>query len=84
MLAIYELFKRTWNRWQAPHSLHEDGLETIIEYRQRRRSINIINFTLFLRSLGFSIVTSGIWPYLDKVSSATCIFYPRSNCILFI
>jgi ceroid-lipofuscinosis MFS transporter 7 len=31
-------------------------------------SLRIIYFTMFLISLGFSIVLTGIWPYLDKVS----------------
>lgn len=44
-----------------------DSLETETEYRQRWHSIRIIYFTMFLMSLGFSVVLTGIWPFLDKV-----------------
>lgn len=43
-------------------------LETDEEKRDRMWSLRIIYFTMFLISLGFSIVLTGIWPYLDKVS----------------
>lgn len=43
-------------------------LETAQEYKERWRSIYIIYFTMFLISLGFSIILTGVWPYLDKVS----------------
>lgn len=46
----------------------DDGLETLEEYRMRWRSIRAIYFTMFLMSLGFSIILTGIWPYLNKVS----------------
>lgn len=42
-------------------------LETDEEKRDRVLSLRIIYFTMFLISLGFSIVLTGIWPYLDKV-----------------
>ena len=42
-------------------------LETEEEKKQRQLSLKIIYFTMFLISLGFSIVLTGIWPYLDKV-----------------
>lgn len=45
----------------------DDGLETAEQYVQRWRSIRIIYFTMFLMSLGFSVVLTGIWPFLDKV-----------------
>lgn len=45
----------------------EDGLETEREYAERWLSIRIIYFTMFLMSLGFSIVITGVWPYLLKV-----------------
>lgn len=44
-----------------------DGLETLEEYRSRWRSVRVIYFTMFLMSLGFSIILTGIWPYLNKV-----------------
>ncbi|CAH1969756.1 unnamed protein product [Acanthoscelides obtectus] len=44
-----------------------DDLETPQQYRERWRSIYIIYFTMFLISLGFSIIVTGVWPYLDKL-----------------
>lgn len=45
----------------------DDGLETLDEYRSRWRSVRVIYFTMFLMSLAFSIILTGIWPYLNKV-----------------
>ncbi|XP_023023501.2 CLN7/MFS domain-containing 8 [Leptinotarsa decemlineata] len=45
----------------------QDNLESPQEYRERWRSIYIIYFTMFLISLGFSIIVTGVWPYLDKL-----------------
>lgn len=45
-----------------------DDLETELQYKERWISIYIIYFTMFLISLGFSVVITGVWPYLDKVS----------------
>lgn len=42
-------------------------LETDDEKRARLLSLKIIYFTMFLMTLGFSIILTGIWPYLDKV-----------------
>nr|CAD7405738.1 unnamed protein product [Timema cristinae] len=42
-------------------------LETCEERSERWLSIYIIYFTMFLMSLGFSIILTGVWPYLDKV-----------------
>lgn len=49
-----------------PRDFSED-LETRKEYTERWISIYIIYFTMFLISLGFSIILTGVWPYLDKV-----------------
>ena len=54
--------KRTTSSHQA--------LETDSERKERIRSLWIIYFTMFLISLGFSIVLTGIWPYLDKVGGS--------------
>lgn len=43
-------------------------LESHKEYRGRWRSLYVVYFTTFLMALGFSIVITGVWPYLDKVS----------------
>ncbi|XP_057335701.1 major facilitator superfamily domain-containing protein 8 isoform X1 [Microplitis mediator] len=45
----------------------DDDLETVIERTERWRSIYVIYFTMFLMSLAFSIVLTGVWPYLDKL-----------------
>ncbi|KAH8270167.1 hypothetical protein KR018_005096 [Drosophila ironensis] len=45
----------------------DDGLETLEAYKQRWRSVRIIYFTMFLMALGFSIILTGIWPFLDKL-----------------
>lgn len=46
----------------------EKILETPDERRTRLLSLRIIYFTMFLMTLGFSIILTGIWPYLDKVN----------------
>lgn len=43
-------------------------LESDVERKERLRSLWIVYFTMFLISLGFSIVLTGVWPYLDKVN----------------
>lgn len=43
-------------------------LESPQERRERWRSVYVIYFTMFQMSLGFSIVLTGVWPYLDKVT----------------
>ncbi|XP_050512598.1 major facilitator superfamily domain-containing protein 8 [Diabrotica virgifera virgifera] len=45
----------------------DDDLETPEQYKERWRSIYIVYFTMFLISLGFSIIVTGVWPYLDKI-----------------
>lgn len=45
----------------------DDGLETLQEYQTRWRSLRIIYFTMFMMAMGFSIVLTGVWPYLSKV-----------------
>ncbi|XP_031841265.1 CLN7/MFS domain-containing 8 [Nomia melanderi] len=44
-----------------------DDLETVAERKERWRSIYVIYFTMFLMSLGFSIILTGVWPYLKKL-----------------
>lgn len=57
--------KRKRKRRSVPEE--SDGLETQQEKRERWISIRIIYFTMFLMSLGFSIILTGVWPYLDKL-----------------
>uniref|UniRef100_A0A6M2DTX9 Putative transporter/transmembrane protein n=1 Tax=Xenopsylla cheopis TaxID=163159 RepID=A0A6M2DTX9_XENCH len=60
--------KRRLLRSSLQDSRHlADGLETAEDYKLRWRSVRIIYFTMFLMSLGFSIVLTGVWPYLDKL-----------------
>lgn len=47
-------------------------LETEDEKKTRLLSLKIIYFTMFLMTLGFSIILTGIWPYLDKVNFINC------------
>ncbi|KAJ8683368.1 hypothetical protein QAD02_019160 [Eretmocerus hayati] len=56
---LYLFFRR------RPHI--DDDLETYQERRERNRSLYVIYFTMFLMSLGFSIVITGIWPFLIKL-----------------
>ncbi|XP_026309909.1 major facilitator superfamily domain-containing protein 8 isoform X8 [Piliocolobus tephrosceles] len=44
-----------------------DILETEEHYKSRWRSIRILYLTMFLSSVGFSIVMLSIWPYLQKI-----------------
>jgi membrane-associated HD superfamily phosphohydrolase len=55
-------------KFKSQNTNFRDDLETEQEYKERWRSIYIIYFTMFLISLGFSIIVTGVWPYLDKVS----------------
>ncbi|XP_055855340.1 major facilitator superfamily domain-containing protein 8 isoform X1 [Episyrphus balteatus] len=45
----------------------DDGLETLEEYNKRWVSVRVIYFTMFLMSLAFSIILTGVWPFLDKL-----------------
>lgn len=47
-------------------------LESEADRRTRIMSLRIIYFTMFLMTLGFSIILTGLWPYLDKVSYENC------------
>lgn len=42
-------------------------LETSDQRRRRMISLNIIYFTMFLMTLGFSIILTGVWPFLETV-----------------
>uniref|UniRef100_A0A8C9IX39 Major facilitator superfamily domain containing 8 n=1 Tax=Piliocolobus tephrosceles TaxID=591936 RepID=A0A8C9IX39_9PRIM len=51
----------------TPGSREWDILETEEHYKSRWRSIRILYLTMFLSSVGFSIVMLSIWPYLQKI-----------------
>ncbi|XP_037047461.1 major facilitator superfamily domain-containing protein 8 [Bradysia coprophila] len=63
MDSIRKFFKKHKKITNIP----DDGLETEAEYSARWLSIRIIYFTMFLMSLGFSVVLTGVWPFLDKL-----------------
>ncbi|XP_041133401.1 major facilitator superfamily domain-containing protein 8 isoform X2 [Polyodon spathula] len=41
--------------------------ETQEQYKSRWRSVRVMYLTMFLSSMGFSIVITSIWPYLEKI-----------------
>lgn len=43
------------------------SLETEAEHRARKRSQWVIYITTFVMSIGFSIILTGVWPYLKKL-----------------
>ncbi|XP_008501485.1 major facilitator superfamily domain-containing protein 8 isoform X1 [Calypte anna] len=43
------------------------AVETQMHYMSRWRSIRIMYLTMFLSSVGFSIVIMSVWPYLQKI-----------------
>lgn len=55
---------------EAARALQPSSIENERARRERWRSVYIIYFTMFQMSLGFSIVLTGVWPYLDKASIA--------------
>lgn len=63
MDSVRKFFKKHKTIINIPN----DGLETEAEYASRWLSIRIIYFTMFLMSLGFSVVLTGVWPFLNKV-----------------
>jgi hypothetical protein len=64
-------FRRTTNRTEYKTV----DLETFEERRTRWRSIRIIYLTMFVMSTGFTIILTGVWPYLKKVE-ALLIYFP--------
>uniref|UniRef100_A0A7N6AMR0 Major facilitator superfamily (MFS) profile domain-containing protein n=1 Tax=Anabas testudineus TaxID=64144 RepID=A0A7N6AMR0_ANATE len=40
------------------------------DYRSRWRSIRVMYFTMFLSSVGFTIVITSVWPYLQKIDES--------------
>lgn len=66
MSEFMDKLRKKFQTNELPDSCN-DNLETLEEYKSRWRSIRVIYYTMFLMSLGFSIILTGIWPYLDKV-----------------
>lgn len=68
MAWLEKLAKQVQEMFKSKSKLKfNDDLETPQQYKERWRSIYIVYFTMFLISLGFSIIVTGVWPYLDKV-----------------
>ncbi|XP_075999972.1 major facilitator superfamily domain-containing protein 8 [Genypterus blacodes] len=40
------------------------------DYKNRWRSIRVMYFTMFLSSVGFTIVITSLWPYLQKIDNS--------------
>ncbi|XP_015200339.1 major facilitator superfamily domain-containing protein 8 isoform X3 [Lepisosteus oculatus] len=53
-----------------PNNNEKDIAETLSEYRSRWRSIRVMYLTMFLSSVGFSIVITSVWPYLQKIDDS--------------
>ncbi|XP_028618723.1 major facilitator superfamily domain-containing protein 8 isoform X2 [Grammomys surdaster] len=51
----------------SPGSREQDVIETQEHYKSRWKSVRILYLTMFLSSVGFSIVIMSIWPYLQKI-----------------
>ena len=47
---------------------HPQEMESAAEKRQRYRSIRIGQFVLFIFATGFSIILTGVYPYMKEVS----------------
>ncbi|XP_065490586.1 major facilitator superfamily domain-containing protein 8 isoform X2 [Caloenas nicobarica] len=52
---------------EAEEEAGRDVVETQEHYKSRWRSIWIMYLTMFLSSVGFSIVIMSVWPYLRKI-----------------
>ncbi|RZC37107.1 major facilitator superfamily domain-containing protein 8, partial [Asbolus verrucosus] len=65
--CLERIAKQIRGKFASQNKSDKDDLETEQEYKERWRSIYIIYFTMFLISLGFSIIVTGVWPYLDKL-----------------
>ncbi|XP_069781352.1 major facilitator superfamily domain-containing protein 8 isoform X2 [Narcine bancroftii] len=57
----------SWGELPAPGHFGSTLVKTLQENRSRWRSIRVMYLTMFFSSLGFSIVVSSIWPFLQKV-----------------
>ncbi|XP_022914633.1 major facilitator superfamily domain-containing protein 8 [Onthophagus taurus] len=62
-----DYIRRVKDLFKSQKTPFESKIESEIEHKERWRSIYIIYFTMFLISLGFSIILTGVWPYLDKL-----------------
>uniref|UniRef100_A0A671TMV1 Major facilitator superfamily domain containing 8 n=1 Tax=Sparus aurata TaxID=8175 RepID=A0A671TMV1_SPAAU len=47
---------------------HDDSQDE--DYKSRWRSIRVMYFTMFLSSVGFTIVITSLWPYLQRIDDS--------------
>lgn len=66
-----------------PNGKVPEQLETKEEKQTRMLSLNIIYFTMFLMTLGFSIILTGVWPFLDKVNYLIRILFSLFICYFY-
>lgn len=81
IMDLYRKLRARFATNEIPEEL-DDGLESLDDYKQRWRSIHIIYFTMFLMSLGFSIILTGIWPFLTAVRVIVSNSIPNSDCYI--
>ena len=53
--------------------IHPQDLETAQEKKMRYRSIRIGQLTMFIFATGFSIILTGVYPYMQEVSAVGCL-----------
>lgn len=59
----------SWWRVVQNEKDRSSGLESDFEYRERWITIRLVYVSGFLMFLSFGVVTTGLWPYLQDVSS---------------
>ncbi|XP_069319751.1 major facilitator superfamily domain-containing protein 8-like isoform X1 [Eulemur rufifrons] len=60
---------------RTSRSREGDTVETEEHYKSRWKSIRILYLTMFLSSVGFSIVIMSIWPYLQKIDQTADVSF---------
>uniref|UniRef100_A0A671TRL1 Major facilitator superfamily domain containing 8 n=1 Tax=Sparus aurata TaxID=8175 RepID=A0A671TRL1_SPAAU len=53
-----------------PARLHHSDDSQDEDYKSRWRSIRVMYFTMFLSSVGFTIVITSLWPYLQRIDDS--------------
>lgn len=83
-MGLFERIRESFGSKDNSSKVVSDDLETEQQYKERWRSIYIIYFTMFLISLGFSIIVTGVWPYLDEVSKIKIFVLNLINCLSYL
>uniref|UniRef100_A0A3Q3IIC8 Major facilitator superfamily (MFS) profile domain-containing protein n=1 Tax=Monopterus albus TaxID=43700 RepID=A0A3Q3IIC8_MONAL len=55
---------------RTPPVVEHDDHHDDDDYKSRWRSIRVMYFTMFLSSVGFTIVITSLWPYLQKIDDS--------------